>query len=448
MLIVPDRDEKELRSAVWSRRELLRRALRGAAAGAIAPALHGLFASHALAATGSASAAGQRKQLVLVWLDGGPSHFETFDPKPGVATGGPFGAVDTGIGDWRFSELLRETSKRAPYLSIIRTVTSKESSHGRARDLMHFGYRPNPSVDYPTLGAISALEIGDREGDLPPFVQIGGTPRTAGHLPPDCAPFFIADGTEKVANLDCPNCELQAATGGGDATRPDRDRLEALRAAIDGEFRERGHGRTVELFETRRRAATRLMRSPLRRAFDLGEEDEATKRRYGGRGFGSSMLLARRLLEAGVGALEVELPGFDTHADNFGRHQKLCASLDPALSALVDDLIARGRWERTLLVCMGEFGRTPSVNADGGRDHWPNNFPVLLGGGGIRPATVVGRTDDRGETILERPVQVADLFATIAAVLGINGEREFNPTTRRPTKLIDPDGAVVKELLA
>ncbi|MBM4013986.1 MAG: DUF1501 domain-containing protein [Planctomycetes bacterium] len=450
MLLVPDRDDRALRSAVWSRRELLRRALQGAAAGAVAPAFAGLFARHALAAAAAGTAAVRGKQLLLVWLDGGPSHFETFDPKPGVATGGPFGAIDTGIGDWRFSELLPELAQRAPHLSIVRTVTSKESSHGRARDLMHFGYRPNPSVDYPTLGAIAALEIGDREGDLPPFVQIGGTPRTAGHLPADCAPFFIADGNEKVANLECPDCELQAATG-GDGTadaRPDRERLEALRAAIDGEFRERGHGRTVELFETRRRAATRLMRSPLKKAFDLGDENDATRRRYGGRGFGSSMLLARRLLEAGVGAVEVELPGFDTHADNFPRHQKLCAALDPALAALVDDLIARGLWERTLVVCMGEFGRTPSVNAGGGRDHWPNNFPVLLGGGGIRPATVVGRTDDRGETILERPVQVADLFATFAALLGIDGDREFNPTTRRPTKLIDPDGAVVKELLA
>lgn len=446
MLFVPSRDRRNLGSTLYTRRDLLARALAGAAAGAIAPAFLGLFARHALAAP---RAGVRKKQIVLVWLDGGPSHFETFDPKPGTATGGPFAALPTGIGDLALSEHLPRLVKRAPRLAVVRSLTSKESSHGRARDLMHFGYRPNPSVDYPTLGSIAALEVGDREGDLPPFVQIGGTPRSAGHLPAECAPFFIANGDEQVANLDCPQCEQQQAQGEGAAdARPDRDRLEALRAAVDGEFRERGHGRTVDLYETRRRAARRLMQSPLKKAFDLSQESDATVRRYGPRGFGSSMLMARRLIEAGVAAVEVELSGFDTHSENFPRHQKLCATLDPALSALVDDLIERDLYDRTLVVCMGEFGRTPNINAGGGRDHWPNNFCVLLGGGGIKQGVVVGRTDERGETIVERPVQVADLFATFAELLGFDRDKEFNPTTRRPTKLIDPDGAAVKELFA
>ncbi|MSR47559.1 MAG: DUF1501 domain-containing protein [Planctomycetes bacterium] len=445
MRFVPSPDHRNVESRLFTRRELVRRLAHGAVAGAVAPAFLDLFTRHALAAGRSGA---RKKQIVLVWLDGGPSHLETFDPKPGAPTGGPFGGIPTGIGDWQFSSILPELAKRAPQLSVVRTLTSKESSHGRARDLLHFGYRPNPSVDYPTLGAIAALEIGDSDGDLPPFVQIGGTPRTAGHLPPECAPFFIADGQDKVANLDCPDCDPQAATGDGVADPfAERDRLEVLRGAIDGEFRERGGGRTVDLFETRRRAARRLMASPLKKAFDLTDESPATRRRYGARSFGSSMLLARRLIEAGVASIEIELPGFDTHADNFTRHEKLCSQLDPALSALVDDLVERGIYDQTLVVCMGEFGRTPTANAGGGRDHWPNNFCVLLGGGGIKPATVVGRTDERGEAILERPVQIADLFATFAELLGFERDKEFNPSTRRPTKLIDPDGAAVRELI-
>jgi len=438
MLHLPNRETRHADSALWSRRDLLLRLAGGAAAGAVAPALLELITRHALAQTAPGV---RKKQLVLVWLDGGPSHFETFDPKPGAATGGPFAAAETGIGDWRFTEHLPELARRAQHLSVVRTLTSKESSHGRARDLLHFGYRPNPSVDYPTLGAIAALEVGTFDGDLPPFVQIGGTPRSPGHLPADCAPFFIADGTEQVANLTCEACE-----------KPDgaaqRDRLESLRAAIDAEFRDHDGGRTVDLFETRRRAARRLMQSPLRKTFDLSQEPAKTRKRYGLRPFGAGMLLARRLIEAGVAAVEVELPGWDTHSDNFARQAQLCGALDPALSALVDDLKERGHWENTLVVCMGEFGRTPSVNAGGGRDHWPNNFCALLGGGGLKPGVAVGRTDERGESIVERPVQVADLFATFAQLLGFDRDKEFNPTTRRPTKLIDPDGAAVSELLA
>lgn len=436
MLHLPTPDGAPGGARLYSRRDLLARLAMGGAAGVAAQFLWPTLAGQAFAA--AAPGRVRRKQLVIVWLDGGPSHFETFDPKPGTPTGGPFAALDTGIGDWRFSENLPGLAKLAPHLSIVRSLTSKESSHGRARDLLHFGYRPNPSVDYPTLGAIAALEIGDFAADLPPFVQIGGTPASPGHLPAECAPFYIGDGREEVANLECCDAPRDAAA---------TERRERLRAAIDAEFRERGGARTVDLFETRRRSARRLMDSPLKATFDLSQESKAVQRRYGQRSFGAAMLMARRLIEAGVAAVEVELPGWDTHGDNFPRQKQLCGSLDPALCALIEDLIERGLWESTVVVCLGEFSRTPTINGNGGRDHWPNNFCALLGGGGIRPGVVVGRTDERGESIVERPVQVADLFATFATLLGFDRDKEFNPTTRRPTKLIDPDGAPIAELL-
>jgi hypothetical protein len=317
-------------------------------------------------------------------------------------------------------------------------MTSKEGSHARARELLHSGYRPNPSVPFPTLGSIVAHEIGDLDGDLPAFVQIGGIPAGGGYLGLASAPFVIDDPNGKVENV--------AYRRGVDAARTDR--REELRGLLDDEFAQNGGARAVQANQVQRQRARRMMDSKLLVAFDCRSEKEELAASYGHSPFGRGLLLARRLLEHGVAAVEVVLPGWDTHVDNFERTRELCRVLDPGFSTLVDDLRERSLLDETLVVCMGEFGRTPTVNPAKGRDHWPNNYCVVLAGGGVKGGTVVGETDERCEKIASRPVQVPDLFATIAATLGIDGGKEFQATSRRPVKLVDPEGQVVSELLA
>ena len=171
------------------------------------------------------------------------------------------------------------------------------------------------------------------------------------------------------------------------------------------------------------------------------------RQRYGQNGFGQGVLLARRLIESGVVATEVVLDGWDTHRDNFNTTRDLCRILDPAFSTLLDDLERRDLFERTLVVCIGEFGRTPAIKPGDGRDHWPSNYCAVVAGGGARRGIAIGATDERGETIVDRPIAVADLFATLARLLGIDGSREFTTPNGRPVKLVDPVGVPLPELL-
>ncbi len=424
------------RARAFSRRELLALLARGAGAAVAAPSLLELLCRHSLAQETSGRA--PAKRLLLIWLEGGPSQIDTFDPKPGARTNGPFKALPTDVKGWTMSEHLPGLARRAERLAVVRTMTSKEGSHTRARELLHCGYPPNPSVTFPSLGSIVAHEVGDLDFDLPAFVQVGGIPSGSGYLGVQSAPFVLRDPTRKIENFDY---------GRGDGKEL-MDHREEMRAALEAEFARRGGARAVDVNEIQRKRARRLMETKLARAFDLEEEPGATRRAYGPETFGQGVLLARRLLEHGVTAVEVILDGWDTHIDNFNRTRQLCAQLDPALSALLDDLKSRGLHDETLVVCMGEFGRTPTITPAAGRNHWPNNYCVLLAGGGMKGGTVVGETDEQGEKIVSRPVQVPDLFATIAQTLHLERDKVFQASTTRPVKLIDPNGAVVSELLA
>jgi hypothetical protein len=419
----------------FSRRDLFALLARGAGAAMVAPSVIELLCRQAVAQ--AAGAGSPKKHLILLWLEGGPSQIDTFDPKPGSPTNGPFKTLDTSVKGWRFGEHLPQVAKRAEHLSIIRTMTSKEGSHARARELLHCGFTPNPAVAFPTLGAMVAHEIGDLDHDLPAFVQVDGPPGTGGYLGIECAPFVIEDPSGKIKNL--------GYRQGVDPAR--MDRRDEMRAVLDATFTASGGDRAVHADAAQRRRARRLMDSKLLSAFDLSQEKEAVRDAYGRSKFGQGALLARRLIENGVTSVEVVLEGWDTHTDNFNRTQRLCGQLDPAFAALVDDLRARGLYDSTIVLCMGEFGRTPTIASSDGRNHWPNNYCVVLGGGGVKPATVVGETDARGENIVSRPVQVADLFATLAQLLGIQGNKEFH-TKNRPVWLVDPNGKPVPELIA
>ncbi len=419
----------------FSRRELLALLARCGAGLLAAPPLLELVCSHGLAQ--SAGGRPNRKRLVILWLDGGPSQIDTFDPKPGTATNGPFRALSTDVAGWYFCEHLPQLAARAGRLAVVRTMTSKEGSHARARQLLHWGYSPNPSVAFPSLGAVVAHEIGDLNHELPAFVQVLGEPWGPGYLGVEAAPYMVADPSNRLENL--------SRVGATDPARiAQRDELLEL---LDGDFAQRGGGPVVHEVAVQRLRARRLMDSNLLPAFDLRLEPDAVRDRYGRSKFGQGVLMARRLIESGVAAVEVALDGWDTHKDNFRRTKALCDELDPAFSALLDDLAERQLLDDTLVLCIGEFGRSPTILAGEGRNHWPSNYFAVLAGGGVRCGRPIGITDERSEQIVERPVQVPDLFATVAKLLGYDGSRKFQASTNRPVTLVDPDGAVVTELL-
>ncbi|MBL8841301.1 MAG: DUF1501 domain-containing protein [Planctomycetes bacterium] len=427
-----------LATAALSRRALLSRLVGACGAAFLAPGFLPLLQRHARAQEAAAGGAPTPRRLVLVWLEGGPSQLETFDPKPGTATGGPFRALPTERAGWSFSERLPKLRDRAGKLAVVRSLHSKEGSHARARLLLHTGFVPNPSVAYPTLGSIVAHQLGDPASELPSFVQVAGPPGSPGYLGVAHAPFLVARPGAKVANL-APERALERARV---------DRRDALREALDGGFEAEGAHAAVARNREQQRRARRLAESPRTRAFELDGESAKLRQAYGDTTLGQGLLLARRLLEEGVTAVELHHDGWDTHIDNFPKTAALCDELDPALATFLDDLETRGLLADTLVVCMGEFGRTPAISARNGRDHWPVNYCALLAGGGVKGGSVVGATDELGQSIVERPVSVPDLFATFAALLRIDGSQEFQATPRRPTTLVDPDGAAITELLA
>ena len=422
-------------TTTWSRRELLGLFARSAGAAALAPSMVSLLSEHLLAQEHARRSSAPR--LILLWLEGGPSQLETFDPKPGTPTGGPTRGIATDAKGWLFAEALPGLARRAADLAVIRSMTSKEGNHSRARMLVQCGYVPTPTVSFPSLGSIVAHELGDVQHELPAFVQVNGAPIGAGHLGVTSSPFVVNNPTGRIENL-APARDVNARR---------LDHRGSMVDLLDEEFTKRGGGPAVESNRAQRARARRLMDSRLLTAFDLEQEKEGVRDAYGRGDFGQGVLLARRLLEHGVQAVQVVLNGWDTHQDNFGRTTALGGQLDAAFSALIDDLKRRDLFGETVVVCMGEFGRTPEIAAGDGRNHWPGNWCVALAGGRIRGGTVVGATDELGQKIVERPVQVADLFATLAAALTLDRDREYL-AGKRPVKLIDPDGRVVRDLLA
>jgi uncharacterized protein (DUF1501 family) len=375
------------------------------------------------------------KSLVFLWLAGGPSHLDTFDPKPGTQVGGPFKAIPTAIPGVSFSEHLPRLAAAGKDLVVIRSMTSREGSHSRASFLLHTGYVPNPTVKYPSLGAVVSHEKGASDFDLPNFVSLGGPSEGPGVFGPPHAPFVVrAKPGQPIENL--------RYFRKVDAARFE-DRLKLVEA-MDEAIAAAGAAAEAEGHQAVLRKATRLVQSPLVKAFEIAKEPEAVLRAYGQSDFGLRCLMARRLVEAGVRVVEVELTGWDTHQDNFTRSKKLMHDLDPALAHLVQDLKERGLLDSTLVLCLGEFGRTPRINPSDGRDHHPAAFSVAMAGGGIRAGQVVGVTDEEGRTVKDRPVQVPDLFATVLSLMGIDPTTLYTASDR-PITLANK-GKVIKEI--
>lgn len=388
---------------------------------------------------------GSAMSMIVLWMDGGPSQIDTFDPRPGRPTGGEFGAIPTSAKRVRFSELLPNAAKYANHMSILRAVTSGEQDHNRGSYLLHTGYRPSGMVVHPSLGSIVSCEKG-RTGGTPGYVSIkssvrllAGREQGAGFLGPAHAPYVVPDPLRPDRTLKALDDSV-------------RERLGLLRD-LNEEFRAGRTGENIDKRKTFMGLARRLKDSPFAKALDLRDESQETLRAYLGdnegkttasyggavpdTGFGYGCLVARRLVESGVRFVEVNLGGWDTHADNFNRTARLCRILDPAMGALYGDLRRRGLLESTVVVWMGEFGRTPRINGNRGRDHWPNGFTVVVGGGGAKGGRIIGELDPDGKEIKKDPVRVQDLFATLCVLMGIDPAKRFQSHTTGLVRLTD-----------
>ncbi|HEX7898239.1 MAG TPA: DUF1501 domain-containing protein, partial [Planctomycetota bacterium] len=322
-------------------------------------------------AWGQATAA---KNVILLWMQGGPSQLETFDPKPGTEHGGPTKAIETKTPGLLVSEHLPKVAAVSDKFSVIRTLNSKDPNHDTARYLLHTGYRTDPTVEHPHLGSLITHELGTKAEGLPGCITIGKDATTgSGYLPPELAPL-------QVEKIDNPLEDLKLPAAVNAFRLADR---EALLKAQNARFTAGHPDLKVESQQKAVERAFSLIRSPNLKAFDIGQEPEDVRALYGTSPFGKACLMARRLVEAGVRFVEVALADWDTHADNFNRSKALMGQLDPGMSGLLTDLDRRGLLQETLVVWMGEFGRTPKINGGKGRDHFTRAFCAALAGGGV-----------------------------------------------------------------
>jgi hypothetical protein len=379
----------------------------------------------------------RHKAAILLWMGGGPSTMDIWDLKPGAPTGGEFKQISTSADGVAISEHMPLMAKQMHHMAVVRSMSTREADHMRGRYYMHTGYVPNPNVEHPGYGSVIAHELADQVADLeiPPFVSVGSGSVGAGFLGMTWAPFVV-DSNGNVRNLD----------GGIDRARLDQ-RLEMLSAIEDKFITEKRGSASMEHKKVLEKT-TRLMSSSQMEAFKVSKEPKEMLEKYGENGFGRGCLLARRLVERGVPFVEVDLGGWDNHADIFPtlRDQKLPV-LDQAMSALVSDLSDRGMLDDTVIMWMGEFSRTPNINGGGGRDHWARSWSTVVGGGGFQRGIVVGETSADGKEVVTEPYTSQDLMASVLKSLGISLETTFTAKNGRPMKIAN-SGKVIKELFA
>ncbi len=378
------------------------------------------------------------KKCVLLWMDGGPSHKDTFDLRPGTAQGGPYQQIQTNVNGIQISEHFPQLARLMNHGAIIRSMSTAEGAHARAKYNMHTGYREGAGgVVYPSIGAITSKEIGNPESPLPSFVSIGSRSYGSGFLGARHAPLVVGDPTRGVENLRS-----------FVATEQFDNRVDLLSELEQG-FNRTHQSVLANAHRTTVDRAVTLMRDRGAAAFDLSRESAATRTRYGANRFGEGCLLARRLIETGVDFVEVTLGGWDTHQNNFERVRQLSSQVDPAMSSLIADLKDRSMLDDTLVIWMGDFGRTPNINQRGampGRDHYPRAWSSVVMGGGIKGGQVIGKTDDNAATVTERPVNALDFMATVCRALGIDYTKQNHSPNGRPIRIVDNGATPIAQL--
>jgi hypothetical protein len=410
----------------------------------------------------------RRKSCILLWMNGGPSQMDTFDLKPGHVNGGPFKEIQTSVPGIKVSELLPGVAGHMDRLAVIRSMSTGEGEHSRGMHYLRTGYKAQGPVHYPSIGSLVARELGEDGAALPNYVSIAPyrveSPAAfgSGFLGPRYAPLIVSEnkilgifGNNRPAdpNLKVPNLDLPR-----DVTPEQRDVRLAMLRGMQRDFIDQHPGLAPASNESAYARAARLMTSEAARAFNLDAEPAALRDRYGRNQFGQGCLLARRLIERGVPFVEVTHGGvngefgspiaWDTHLQNFDILKSLCGPLDAAWATLMTDLKERGLLDDTLVVWMGEFGRTPRINAENGRDHYPKAWSTVLAGGGIKGGRVVGKTSADGTTVEERLVGVPDLLATVCLALGIDPLKENMSNVGRPIRIVEKTAAPIKEVLA
>lgn len=425
---VPVRQVPVQSNSAVDRRDFLRTLPLGAAAA-------GLLGWRDMLSLQAATLRKQGKACILLWMQGGPSQFETWSPLPGHENGGETKAISTSVPGIEVSENLPKLAQSMRDLCVERSMTSKEGSHPRATVLLHTGYLPVATVKHPTLGAIVSKELGDPQSELPGFVRIGQARSSdgGGLLGVEYDPFLMNDASRMPDNATLTTSQSRF-----------QRRLKLL-GKVNSEFESQGGKQEVSDQQKLYGKAARLVLSPQMTAFDLSKESDAMRDAYGRSQFGNGCLLARRLVETGVPCVEVSLGNWDTHDDNFDRCRTLSEQMDQPAAQLIADLKQRGLLDSTLVIWMGEFGRTPKINPRGGRDHFPRVFSMAVAGGGVKGGQVIGSTDPSGSDVRDRPVGVSDLFRSFCHSLGINADKENMSSIGRPIKIVD-GGEVVQEM--
>ncbi len=387
----------------------------------------------------------KHKNMILLWMDGGPSQFESFNPKPGSKNQGPAKTIQTKLPGYDFAEYWPNVAGIADKISFIRSMSSGEADHFRAIKLVRSGYPINPAIPYPTWGSVVAMETYDSGFALPAFVRVG-RPRiktrdiNSGVLGAKYESFKI-DVPGKLPSDVLPRVPQEIL-----------QRRLLLTDALDAEFARTGATKVVKEKKDIYDRTSRFVTSPKLNVFSLDDEPASTRDEYGRTTFGQGCLLARRLVESGVSFVEVFShgdkydAGWDTHGNGFRDTPNLCAESDAGFAGLVNDLERRGMLEDTLVVWMGEFGRTPKIKKDGGRDHYAKGWLTAMAGGGVVPGRVIGSTAKDGIDVAERPVGVQDLYMTFCHSLGIDHEKEYITEQDQPLKLVKEGGKVVSEL--
>jgi hypothetical protein len=376
-----------------------------------------------------------RKAAILLWMGGGPSSIDLWDLKPGASTGGPFRPIST-KGDVQICEHLPMMAQQMDKASIVRCMSTREADHTRGRYYMHTGYVPNPNIIHPSYGSVVAHQLGSQrpELEIPAFVSVGGDSEGPGFLGMAYSPFAV-NSSGRIRNLNL-------------GISPDRvsSRMEALRMMETGFINQNRGLAAIEHAKVLGKTVS-LMSSKQMKAFRVETEPSEVRERYGDTNFGRGCLLARRLVEASVPFVEVNLGGWDNHQNIFDTLQnRKLPELDRGMSALFEDLDQRGMLDDTAVIWMGEFGRTPNINGNTGRDHWARSWSVVAGGAGMTPGVTIGQTNEDGTRVEGQTYSSEDLMATVCKALGIDLETTFTSTSGRPMKIAN-SGKLIEGLI-
>jgi uncharacterized protein (DUF1501 family) len=378
----------------------------------------------------------ENKSTILLWMSGGPSTIDIWDLKPNSSTGGPFKPINTNADGIQICEHLPLLSKQMNNLSIIRSMSTREADHGRGRYYMHTGFVPNPNIDYPSYGSVISHELlkdTTNQIGIPPFISIGGASIGPGFLGATYSPLIV-DYNGTIRNLQSV-ADYQTI----------QKRLEFL-SVVENKFIQEKRGELAGDHAKMLNKTVDLMFGPHTQVFNINKEPQNIRERYGNTSFGRGCLMARRLAEIGVPFIEVDFGGWDNHMDIFKTLPEKLSQMDTSMSALIEDLDTRGLLDTTSIIWMGEFGRTPDINKNAGRDHWARSWSAVVGGGKLTKGIIVGETDEDGKKIITEPYSSEDLMATILKSLDISLETTFTSKNGRPIKIAN-NGKIIRELV-